>query len=125
MTEKSAYAHRAYLLLKIAFVAIPIIAGLDKFFHILEDWDHYVAPIVNQMIGGHGYVLMRIAGVIEIIAGIGVFFKPRIFANIVGLWLILIIVNLLMAHNFYDDVLRDSGLSLSAFALGRLAKIFD
>ena len=39
---------------------------------------------------------MYVVGVIEIVAGIGVLLKPRIFAYVVAAWLALIIVNLLM-----------------------------
>lgn len=52
----------------------------------------------------------------------GVFFKPVWFANIVGLWLALIILNLLFLGSYYDIAARDLGLCLSAFALGKLQK---
>lgn len=112
--------HQAYLLLKIAFVLAPIIAGLDKFFDFLVDWDMYLAPFWGEW----GPTFMKVAGVVEIIAGVGVLLKPRWFANIVGLWLVAIILNLLIVGNFYDIALRDLGLALSAFALGRLAKAY-
>lgn len=110
--------HEAFVLLRIVFVVAPIVAGLDKFFDILVDWDMYLAPFLARF----SYKLMYLAGIIEIIAGIGVFFKPRLFANIVGIWLALIILNLLILGNYYDIALRDFGLCLSAFALGRLAE---
>jgi hypothetical protein len=50
-----------------------------------------------------------------------VFIKPRIFAYIVAVWLLLIIVNLLMIPGYYDIALRDLGLALGALALGRLS----
>ena len=64
---------------------------------------------------------MMVVGIIEIIAGIGVWFKPKIFAYIVALWLLAIIINLLMLHRFYDIALRDFGLLLGALALARLS----
>lgn len=114
-------AHTAYVLLKIAFVVLPVIAGVDKFFNFLVDWNQYLI----LTFGSYDSVVMRIVGVIEIIAGIGVFFKPRWFANVVGLWLALIIINLLFMGNYYDIAARDLGLCLSAFALGRLAKVYS
>jgi hypothetical protein len=45
-------------------------------------------------------------------------------AAVVALWLWGIIVNLLLAANFYDVALRDFGLSLGALALARLAREF-
>ena len=58
---------------------------------------------------------------IEIIAGIGVFVKPRVFAYIVAAWLLLIIINLLTSPGYYDVALRDLGLMLGALALARLS----
>src|SRR5438874_2601259 len=42
------YAHQAYTILLIGFVAAPILAGLDKYFHILTDWTGYLAPISTK-----------------------------------------------------------------------------
>jgi hypothetical protein len=64
---------------------------------------------------------MYLVGVIEIVAGIGVFLKPKIFAYVVSAWLMLIIVNLLLIPGFYDVALRDLGLALGALALARLS----
>ena len=68
---------------------------------------------------------MPAAGIVEIAAGILVAFRPRIGAPIVGAWLGLIILNLLTMGAFFDVALRDLGLALGAFALGRLAIEFD
>jgi hypothetical protein len=63
--------------------------------------------------------------VIEILAGIGVAFKPRIFAYVVAAWLLLIVANLLMIPSYFDVALRDFGLSLGALALARLSSEYD
>jgi hypothetical protein len=68
---------------------------------------------------------MLAVGVIEIVAGLGVAFKPRIFAYVVSAWLLLIVVNLLMVPGFFDVALRDFGLSLGALALARLSQEYD
>lgn len=119
-------AYQAYQFLHVAFTLAPIIAGLDKFFHVLVNWDAYLAPVINNILGGHGHTFMLIAGVIEIIAGIGVALWPKVFSYIVALWLLGIIINLLLipASNpmpHYDIALRDLGLCLGALALGRLS----
>jgi hypothetical protein len=123
-------AYQAYQFLHVAFVVAPILAGIDKFFHVLVNWDNYLAPVINKILGGHGHTFMLIAGVIEIIAGIGVALRPKVFAYIVAIWLIGIIINLLlipasstMPH--YDIALRDVGLCLGAIALGRLSALYD
>ena len=68
---------------------------------------------------------MLAVGVIEIVAGLGVAFKPKVFAYVVSAWLLLIIVNLLLVPGYFDVALRDLGLALGALALGRLSQIFD
>ena len=118
-------AYQAYQILHIGFVVAPIIAGLDKFFHILTNWDMYLAPVIARVspIGGHGFMLA--VGVIEMIAGLLVAFKPRIGAYVVAAWLVGIIINLLLIPGFFDIALRDLGLALGALALAQLSKQYD
>lgn len=123
--EMSNPFYQAYQILRLGFTVAPILAGLDKFLHLLVDWDMYLPPMVNRMTGGHGHQLMLVVGVIEIIAGLGVAFKPRIFAYVVSAWLVLIIINLLMIPGYFDVALRDLGLALGALALARLSEKFD
>jgi hypothetical protein len=114
-------AYQAYLLLYIGFIAAPIIAGADKFFHLLSTWHEYLAPQVTRLTGVAPQTFMMGVGVVEIVAGLIVALKPKIGGVIVGLWLCGIIVNLLLLGKFYDVALRDLGLALGAFALARLA----
>lgn len=113
--------YQAYQILHIGFTVAPVVAGLDKFFNLLTNWEQYLPPFVNELTGGRGTQLMLAVGVIEILAGIGVFIKPKIFAYVVAAWLFVIIVNLLMIPGYFDVALRDFGLMLGAVALGRLA----
>jgi hypothetical protein len=123
--DTSSPAYQAYQILHIGFTVAPILAGLDKFLHLLTNWDQYLAPVVNNTLGGHGHEFMLAVGVIEIVAGLGVLLKPKIFGYVVGLWLLGIIVNLLLIPGYFDVALRDLGLSLGAFALARLSAIYD
>lgn len=116
-------AYQAYQILHIGFVVAPIVAGLDKFLGFLTDWSQYLAPIFGNAIGADTF--MMVVGVIEIIAGIGVALKPRIFAYVVAAWLVGIILNLLILGDYFDIALRDLGLALGALALGRLAAVYD
>ena len=118
-------SYQAYQILRAGFTTAPILAGLDKFFHLLVNWDQYMPPIVNNLTGGHGHELMLAAGVIEVVAGLGVWFMPKIFAYVIAVWLLLIIVNLLMIPGYFDVALRDFGLALGALALGRLSQDFS
>jgi len=121
----SSPSYQAYRILHLAFIVAPIVAGLDKFFHLLVNWDQYLPPMVNTSVGGHGHELMMGVGVIEVVAGIGVALKPKVFAYVVSAWLLLIIVNLLRIPGYFDVALRDFGLLLGALALARLSSEFD
>ena len=123
--DASRPAYQAYQILHLAFTVAPIVAGLDKFFNLLVNWEQYLPPFVNNLLGGQGHYFMLAVGVIEIIAGLGVAFKPKIFAYVVAAWLLLIIANLLMIPGYFDVALRDFGLALAALALARLSREFD
>lgn len=116
--------YQAFRLLQIAFVAAPIIAGADKVFmtNFLVPWPMYLSPILRGMFENHIYGFMMFVGVVEVIAGVGVAVKPKIFSYVVALWLLLIILNLLTTGHYYDIALRDFGLMLAAIALGKLSE---
>jgi len=119
-------AWQAYQILHLTFAFAPIVAGLDKFFHLLINWDMYLAPAIPQMLKLSTHAFMMGVGVIEIIAGLIVAFRPKIGAVIVGLWLLAIAITLVIHPNRYFDIaLRDLGLCLGAFALARLSLEFD
>lgn len=119
--SRSDPAAQAYLVLYIAFIALPIVAGCDKFLHILVDWDIYLTPLVPRILGISAHAFMMIVGVIEICAGILVALRPQIGAYVVAVWLWGIVINLLLVPGFYDIAVRDFVLSLSALMLGRLS----
>ena len=121
-TYTGAGARRAYNILHFGFVAAPLIAGVDKFTHILTNWDKYLAPVVAHAIPAHTF--MMLAGVIEVVAALVVAFAPRFGGYLVAVWLWGIIVNLLLIPGYYDVALRDFGLSLGALALAFLAQEF-
>ena len=117
-------ARQAFRILHVGFVVAPILAGLDKFFEVLVDWDRYLAPVVTDVLPVSGHSLMLAVGVVEIAAGVLVAFRPRIGGYVVAVWLWAIIVNLLVAGDHFDIALRDFGLSLGALALARLAEAY-
>ena len=117
-------AFQAFWLLRIGFTVAPILFGLDKFFHVLVNWDLYLAPQVSDLFHTRAHTLMYVVGVIEIVAGLVVLVRPRFGAYLVAAWLAGIIFNLLLMADFYDVALRDFGLLLAALSLARLATVF-
>src|SRR5579872_5400319 len=115
-------AYQSFAILRIGFTVLPVLAGLDKFFHVLVNWNQYLAPSVTHVVPASTF--MMVVGVIEIVAGLNVACWPYIGAYIVALWLWGIIANLLLIPGYYDIALRDFGLSLGAVALARLPLSF-
>jgi hypothetical protein len=112
------------MILLVGFTAAPLIAGVDKFFGLLTDWMQYLAPVFPNLVGISPTDFLKLVGVVEVIAAFLVAWKPSIGGYVVSLWLLGIIINLLLLHNFYDIALRDLGLSLGALALARLGTHF-
>lgn len=115
---------QAFWLLRIGFTVAPILFGLDKFAHVLVDWDVYLAPEFSDLLNAEAHTLMYAVGAIEIVAGLVVALRPRFGGYLVAAWLAGIIGNLLLMADFYDIALRDFGLLLGALTLARLAAVF-
>jgi len=113
---------QAYGLLLFAYIVAPVVAGLDKFFDLLTDWDRYLAPAIASALPIDPKLFMSGVGVMEVLAGMLVAIKPSVGGVIVAVWLWGIVVNLLLLHGHADIALRDFGLSLGALALARLAR---
>ncbi|MBW8875615.1 MAG: hypothetical protein JF614_11690 [Acidobacteria bacterium] len=49
-TDTSAHdpSHQAYQILHIGLTIAPILAGLDKFFNLLTNWEKYLAPFDHE-----------------------------------------------------------------------------
>jgi hypothetical protein len=118
-------AYQAYLVLRTGFVVAPILFGLDKFTNLLTEWTAYLAPAIDRLVPGSAASAMLAVGVVEIVAGLVVAFRPKIGGYLVAAWLAGIIGNLLLLGDHYDVALRDFGLLLAALALARLATAFQ
>jgi len=123
-TTSEQAGREAFLILRTAFTVAPILFGLDKFFDVMTHWSKYLAPQINDLVPGSAHQAMLIVGVVEIVAGLLVVWRPQIGAYVVALWLAGIIVNLLLLGGYGDVALRDFGLLLAALALARLAPAY-
>lgn len=110
-------ADKVASVLRWTYGLVPIVAGADKFTHILTDWNKYLAPVVTNTLHVYASTFMSIVGVIEIIAGIIVLIRPKLGSFIVGLWLLGIAFNLLLTGQYYDIAVRDTVMAIGAFCL--------
>ena len=125
-------AYQGYLVLRTAFVAAPILFGIDKFFNWMTYWPKYLWIGIPNFISVSPQHFMYAVGVVEIAAGLLVLAWPRVGAWVVAAWLAGIVTNLVIVsiaigghtHVFWDIALRDFGLMLAALALARLAAVF-
>jgi uncharacterized membrane protein YphA (DoxX/SURF4 family) len=119
-------AYQAFTILRVTFVVVPILSGIDKFFNFMVEWPRYLAPWVNDLMPGSGQDFMYVVGAIEILAGIVVLLSPKWGSLLVAAWLAGIIVNLLTYDppRYYDIAARDFALLLAALTLNRLAVAF-
>lgn len=125
-TDASAGKLRAtWLVLYLTFALVPIVAGLDKFANLLTNWETYLNPMLAQVLPFGPHVFMKIAGVIEIIAGITVFYRPRLGAFIVTAWLASIALSLIASGHFLDVAVRDAVMAVAAFTLANLTPIVE
>jgi len=125
MENRPTSSYWAYQILHVGFVVAPVLAGLDKFTNLLTSWDMYLAPVLVKILPLPANIFMRAIGVVEITAGIIVAVKPKIGGLIVSAWLVVIIINLLLARGFYDIALRDLGLALGALSLSLLSREYS
>lgn len=109
--------------LRFAIGLMAALAGLDKFFNLLADWQSYVAPVAAQLMPFTPHVFMMIVGVIEFAVGITILFvRPSLGAYVASAWLLLVAANLVLGAHF-DIAVRDVVLSIAAFTLARLEEV--
>jgi uncharacterized membrane protein len=110
--------------LRITFAAVPILAGLDKYFDLLANWPVYVSPVVLHVLPLSVSTLLHIAGIVEILVGIVMLTRwQKISAYIAAAWLVLIAINLVITGHYFDVAVRDLVMALAAFVLGRLTEV--
>jgi uncharacterized membrane protein YphA (DoxX/SURF4 family) len=112
---------KPYWALRIGLGASAFLAGLDKFFNILAQWDMYLSPYAAKLIPVDPALLMRVFGVVEMAVGLSILFgATRVGAWVASVWLLAIAANLVTTGNFFDVAVRDVNMAIAAMALARL-----
>ncbi len=113
----------AWWALRIGLGLGPFLAGLDKFFNILTNWEMYLSPLAIEVLPVSGAVFMRAVGVIEMVVGLAILTRwTRLGAYVAGAWLVAIAANLLTTGMFLDVAVRDLEMALAAYTLARLTE---
>lgn len=102
----------------------PIVAGIDKFFNKIVNWEMYLSPLATKIVPVSPTTFMHLVGLVEVIAGCIVLSRwTKLGSYVVMLWLLGISVNLLTTGMFYDLAVRDLELAIAAFALSQLTAV--
>ena len=101
-----------------------LLAGLDKFFNILANWESYLSPLAADALPLSAATLMRGVGVIEMIAGIIVLAGfTRLGGYVIAGWLLVVSASLVTTGAFFDVAVRDILIAIAAFTLARLSEV--
>jgi len=113
----------AQQVLKYTYGLVPIVAGADKFFNLLVNWENYISSPVSNLLPVSGATFMSIVGIIEMAAGLLVLFRPKIGAWVVMAWLTLIALTLVAGGHYLDVAVRDLVMAVGAFTLAKLSVV--
>lgn len=115
---------QTWWLLRLTFGLVPIVAGADKFFNLLTNWEQYLNPLVPRFTHVSATTFMHLVGIIEIAAGVLVLTQlTRWAAYIVAIWLVGIALSLLTQGRYFDVAVRDVVMAISAFTLAKLTEV--
>ncbi len=122
-SENNRLIRQAFTILQSGLVAALLVAGMDKFFHMLVDWTQYLAPVLSQALQVSDYSFVAVVGAFEVLIALGVAISPQFFCRIFFAWMILIMAHSLLSGAYLDIMVRDFGLTAAAYALWRLSQI--
>lgn len=118
-------AGKVQQVLKYTYGIVPTVAGLDKFTNLLTNWENYLSTSITNLLPFSATTFMHIVGVIEMVAGLLVFLRPRIGGYVVMGWLIAITLTLIAGGHYFDVAVRDLTMAVGAFCLAKLSGVFN
>jgi uncharacterized membrane protein YphA (DoxX/SURF4 family) len=102
----------------------PFLAGLDKFFNLLANWEMYLSPVALKVVPVSAGTFMRAVGIVEMIVGLAILTRwTRIGAYVAMGWLVAIAINLVTTGMFFDLAVRDLEIAIGAYTLARLTEV--
>lgn len=114
----------AWWALRIGLGVGPFLAGLDKFFNLLADWETYLSPVAARLLPVSGATFMHAVGVIEMVVGLMILTRwTRVGSYIAMFWLVAIALNLISTGMFFDVAVRDLEMAIAAYTLARLTEV--
>jgi len=124
MTVPNEKLNSAWWGLKVGLGAAAFLAGLDKFFNLLAQWEMYLSSWVERLLPVPPGVFMSFIGVVEMIVGLAILTRWTRLGSYAAMgWLVVIAVNLVSTGMFFDLAVRDLVMAVAAYALARLTEV--
>lgn len=109
--------------LRVALGSTAFLAGLDKYFNLLANWEAYLSPLAAAVLPVSPVTFMQVVGVIEMAVGLTILLGyTRLGGYVAAAWLLAIAANLLTTGRYFDVAVRDVAMSVAAFTLARLTE---
>ncbi|HSE41552.1 MAG TPA: hypothetical protein VLH08_12395, partial [Acidobacteriota bacterium] len=67
MNATNKHLDSAWWALRIGLGVGPFLAGLDKFFNLLTNWEMYLSPLAQQFLPFSATTFMHMVGIIEMV----------------------------------------------------------
>ena len=109
--------------LRVGVGATALLAGLDKYFNILADWQAYLSPLAAHVLPISPGAFMHVVGAIEIAVGLAILAGlTQVGGYVAAAWLLAIAANLATTGRYFDVAVRDVVMAIGAFTLARLTE---
>ncbi|HEY9677901.1 MAG TPA: hypothetical protein V6C76_07815 [Drouetiella sp.] len=115
----------AYRILQVILVGMPMIAGFDKFFHLITNWDIYVSPLFMQLTHIPARETTYLWAPLELAVGLMVALKPRIGSFAATLMLAAVTFNSLITPGHLHLAMLDFCLCMDAVILSILSRKYE
>jgi uncharacterized membrane protein YphA (DoxX/SURF4 family) len=110
--------------LRLTYGLVAFLAGLDKFFGILVNWESYISPGATNLLPLSAASLMRTVGVVEMAVGLLILTSwTRLGAYVASAWLLVIAATLALSGSHFDVAVRDVTMAVGAWTLARLTEV--
>ena len=112
---------RGFRTLQLTYAITLILIGADKLFHLLIDWNRYLAPLIRRRLPFPADTFMDGYGIVQLLVGVLILVRPRIGAYVAAAVLLLFVINLLLIPGYFDVAALHLALAAGALALGRMS----
>lgn len=116
-------AHQSRVVLWATFVVLPVLWGLDMLTNAVTEsltWEGTISTWVNDILPGNAADAVLWVGAITLAIGVLVAFQPQFGADLLGLWFVLLAVNLFSIDQMEYLAVGMVALAVCCFCMARM-----